>query len=208
MVELEKGEDKIQKICDYIRKETLDPAKQQAKEIVENAHIEAEQIIKRANREKEKIVQDAQKEINRERKVFESSINIATRQALDYLKQKIEGELFVKNLEDVVIKATKEPKVIADLINAIIKAIEKQAIDVDISAYVPSDADIKAINEQLLKEVFEKLKERELIVGDFKGGVKIKLHDMQLTIDITNETLKDLLSNFIRSEFRKLIFSD
>ena len=35
---LETGKDKIQKICDALRKETLEPAKQEAREIVEKAH--------------------------------------------------------------------------------------------------------------------------------------------------------------------------
>ena len=45
---LESGKDKIQKICDALRKETLEPAKQEAREIVENAHMQASEIVTEA----------------------------------------------------------------------------------------------------------------------------------------------------------------
>ena len=50
MKELETGKNKIQKICDVLRNETLDPAKQEAREIIENAHIQAAKIIEDAKK--------------------------------------------------------------------------------------------------------------------------------------------------------------
>ena len=207
MGDLESGEDKIQKICDFIRNETLDPAREQAKEIIENAHIQADQIIKKAHREKESLIKEAKKEIQKEKKVFDSSLTLAIRQALEELKQKIEKEMFSKNLKDVIIKTTKDPKIIADLINTIIKTIEKFGIDGDISAYIAKGVDIKAINAHLLKEAVDKLKEKELIIGDFEGGIKLKLHDMQITIDLSDKALKELVADYIRADFRNLIFN-
>jgi V/A-type H+-transporting ATPase subunit E len=207
MVDVENAEKKIQKICDYIRNETLDPARQQAKEIVENAHIQADQIVKKAHKEKDRLIKEAKKEIQRERKVFDSSVKIAMRQALEDLKQKIEKELFSKNLKDAIVETTKDPKLIANLINTIVKTIEKFGIDVDISAYVAKAVDVKAINSFLLSEVVDKLKEKEIILSDFDGGVKLKLHDMQITIDISDKALKELVANYIRSDFRELIYN-
>ncbi|NGX35925.1 MAG: V-type proton ATPase subunit E [Candidatus Anoxychlamydiales bacterium] len=207
MTDIESGEDKIQKICDFIRNETLDPAREQAKEIVENAHIQADEIIKKAHKEKERLINEAKKEIQREKKVFDSSLNLAVRQTLEELKQKIEKELFNKNLKEVIIKASTDPKIIADLINTIIKTIEKNGLDADISAFIPKEVDIKAVNSHLLKEAVDKLREKELIIGDFEGGIKLKLHDMQITIDISDKALKRLIADYIRSDFRNLIFN-
>ena len=41
----DKGQDKIKKICDQLREETLEPAKQEAEEMLENAKKQAEKII-------------------------------------------------------------------------------------------------------------------------------------------------------------------
>src|SRR3989337_1421388 len=100
MPSLDKGDDKIKKICEIIRKDTLDPAKEHAKEIIENAKIEADQIIKKANNEKEKILNEAKKDIEKEKKIFDSSLNISLRQAFEDLKSKIENELFSKTLSE------------------------------------------------------------------------------------------------------------
>lgn len=207
MNEIESGEQKIQKICEYIRNETLDPARQQAKEIIENAHIQAEQIIKKAHSEKERILNEAKKEIQRDKKVFNSSMNLAVRQSLEDLKHKIEDELFSKNLKEIVHKTIKDPKIIANIINSIVKAIEKFGLDVDISAYVSKDIDAKSINSLLLTEVINKLREKEVVLKEFEGGVKIKLHDMQITVDISEKALKDLIAEYVRSDFRSLIYN-
>jgi len=207
MTKLDSGEDKIQQICDSIRNETLFPAQERAKEIVENANIQADIIIKKAHKEKERLIHTAKKDIEKERKIFDSSLTLATRQALEVLKQKIEKELFSKNLKSYIIKESKDPKIIANLINALIKTIEEYGIDADVSVYVPKKVDLKAINSHLLKETIDKLKEKELVIGDFDGGIKLKLIDQEITIDISDEALKGLVADHIRSDFRKLIFN-
>ncbi|NGX55813.1 MAG: V-type proton ATPase subunit E [Candidatus Anoxychlamydiales bacterium] len=207
MKDLLKGDDKIQKICDVIKKETLDPAKQQALKIIENAKIESKSIIKKANIESEKIINDAKKEIEKEKKIFDSALNLAARQGFDDLKQKIEKELFNKNLKDLIIENTKEPKIIANLINIIIKIIEEEGLDVDISAYIPKYTNPKAVNDFLIAHIKDKLREKEVILSDFEGGAKIKLHENEITIDMSNKALKELIANYIRSDFREKIFN-
>lgn len=204
---MENGEQKIQKICEYIKNETLDPARQQAKEILENAHISAEQIIKKAHAEKDRLLNEAKNEIQRERKVFDSSINLAVRQTLEDLKHKIEEELFSKNLKELVLKTTKDTKIIANIINSIVKTIEKYGIDIDISAYVSKDMDPKSINALLITEVIDKLKENEVVLKEFEGGVKIKLHNTQITIDISDKAIKELIARYVKSDFRQLIYN-
>jgi len=207
MTSLEKGDDKIKKICEIIRKDTLDPAKEHAKEIIENAKIEADQIIKKANNEKEKILNEAKKDIEKEKKIFDSSLNISLRQAFEDLKSKIENELFSKTLSEELKIVLKEPNIIADIINRIVTAIEKQGINADISALVSRDTDFNAVNRLLLDNVIKILKEHEVVLKDFDGGVKIKLINMQLTLDITKESLKILIADYIRADFRQKVFN-
>jgi V/A-type H+/Na+-transporting ATPase subunit E len=207
MYQEEKAEQKIQKICEYIRNETLDPARQQAKEIIENAHIQAEQIIKKAHIEQERLINEAEKKNQIQKKVLESSMALAVRQSIESLKHKIEDELFSKNLKDVILKTTKDPKIIANVINSIVQAIEKFGIDADISAYVSKDVDAKSVNAFLLSNIIDKLREKEIVLKDFEGGVKIKLHDMQITIDISDKAIKDLITEYVRTDFRELIYN-
>ena len=54
----------------------------------------------------------------------------------------------------------------------------------------------------------KKLKEHSVVLGDFDGGVKVKYVDKNLTIDVSDETLMDLISRYVRKDFRKLIFGN
>src|SRR3990167_3476016 len=68
-VSMKTGNEKIKEICDAIKKETLDPAKEKAKEIIENAEIEAENIIRKANEEKDKILKQSNKDLELQKKI-------------------------------------------------------------------------------------------------------------------------------------------
>ena len=52
MKEMEKGSDKVQKICELLKQETLEPAKQEAKELLENAKMQASRIVQEAKEKK------------------------------------------------------------------------------------------------------------------------------------------------------------
>jgi V/A-type H+/Na+-transporting ATPase subunit E len=200
------GKDKIQKICDILKKETLDPAKQQAKEIVENANMQASEIINQAKKDAQKLIEQAKKNIEQENKIFESSLSLAAKQPIEALKQSIEKNLFDPALKEVIIQNAKDASTIAKIINAIVKAVEKGGIDSEISVYVAKDVSPKEIVLLLLPEVAKKLKEKDIILSDIVGGVKVKLKDMQLTLDLSSDTIKDLLANYIRKDLRDLIF--
>lgn len=68
------GKNKIQKICDLIKSETIEPAQQEAREIVENAHLQAKEIVDEARRQAEEIHAKALREIEQKKKVCESSL--------------------------------------------------------------------------------------------------------------------------------------
>jgi V/A-type H+-transporting ATPase subunit E len=207
MKEILSGEAKIQKICDAIKKDTLDPAKEHANEIIENARIESKEIINKANKEKEKIIDNAKKQIDKEKKIFETSLNLSIRQSLDSLKQKIENELFSKNLKELIIQNSKSPNVLANFINVIVKIIEEKGLDTDISAYIPKDINPDEVNKFLISHILDKLREKELVIKEFDSGVKIKLHNNQITIDMSDKAIKDIIANYIRSDFREKIFN-
>lgn len=201
------GKDKVKKICEVLRQETLDPAKKEADLIIRQAREEAAKIVDHAKREAEKIHLEKRKKIEEERNVFESSINLACRKSLSTLKQEIEEKLFNLELADWIGREAKDPKVIGKLISAIIAGIEKEGIDGDLQALIPCSVSAKEVNQELAKGFIEKLKEKSVQIGDFQGGAEVKIVDQNITIDITDEALKVLVATFVRDDFRSLIFS-
>lgn len=206
MEKFEKGTDKIQKICDTLRKETLEPAKQEAQSIVAEAHAKAARIVKEAEHEAKALHEHARKSIEQERNVFQSSLEQAARQSLEALRQAIEHELFNKELEKVIERQTADPAIIVKVINAIVEALQKDGLSADLSAVIPKHVSTEQVNALLLQNVVSKLREKGVALGDFAGGAEVKVHGKRLTIDITDKTLQEILAGYARKDFRQLIF--
>ena len=206
MKKMETGENKIKKICDELRKQTIEPAKNQGKEIIENAKIEAQNIINDAQKKAENLLKETFKEIELKKKQGLTALKLSCRQVIDELKQRIEKGFFQKNLKDLVVNASNDQEIIKNLITSIILAIEKEGIESDLSAYISKNISKKEINKSLLKNILDKLKEKEVIQGEFLSGVKIKLIDKDIILDISDDALMDLISEYIRKDFREMIF--
>lgn len=202
----ESGKDKVKKICDILRRETLEPAEIEAEQIIRSARELAEQIVAAANQEVEKIHLEARQEIERQRNVFQSSLSQACKQAVEALKQSIEEKLFNLELGRLMAKHTQDPKVLSQLITAVVKGIEKEGIEAALSVYIPAAVPARAVNMLLAHEILEKLKEKSVLVGPLSGGIEVKLLKENITIDISDAALRELVANYIRKDFRELIF--
>lgn len=207
MKNLDKGQDKVEKICQEIRKETLEPAQKEAERIIEEAKQAAEKIVEDAHHEKEKILKSAKAEIAQEKNIFESSLEQASRQSLESLRQSIEHKMFNEGLDHVLKSHTSNPQVVATLINAIVKALEKEGLDAHLSAIIPKEVSSKDVVVFLAEDVKSKLKDEAMTVGNFAGGAQVKLMDKKMTVDISDKALSELVSSYVRKDFRKLFFN-
>jgi len=204
---LETGKDKIQKICDSLRKETLEPAKQEAREIVENSHMQASEIVAEAKAKAIAMTEEAEKEMEEKKRVFHASLNLACRQGIEQLKQKIEKDLFNQELTALIVKETTEPKVIANLLNSFMKSMEEKGIEEDFVALIPKGVSPRSINELLAVRVLERLQNKTVVASDIGGGLQIQLKGRQITIDISDAVVRELISQYIRRDLRDLVFN-
>ncbi len=204
---LETGKDKIQKICDILKKETLEPAKQEAREIVENAHMQAAEIVKEAQAKGRQLLLEVEKEIEEKKKIFQSSLQLSCRQGIELLKQKIEDELFDRELSEVVIQEMKDPEVIAKIIASILRSFEERGVDDELIALIPKQITPRSINALLASKDLERLRNQTVNIGDFNGGAQIRLKDRQITIDMSDAAVRELIALYIRRDFREMIFS-
>jgi V/A-type H+/Na+-transporting ATPase subunit E len=208
MKEAEMGSERVKKICDVLRRETLEPAKREAEEIILEARRQAESLVAEAKMAIEKLHKEAREEIERQKNIFQSSLYQACKQALESLRQNIEEKLFNQELGRLFTKNMQSPDVIAHLITAVIKALEKEGVEADLSVYVPAAVPARTINEMLGKEILDKLKEKSVLIGPLAAGIEVKLHDQNITIDISDTALKELVARYIRKDFRELFFGN
>lgn len=206
MRNLETGKDKIQKICDAIRKETLDPAKQEAREIVENAHLQAAQILREATEKAERLKKEAEKEMEEKRRIFQSSLQLSCRQGLESFKQKIEHELFNRELSQAVDHEMVKPQLIAQIVEGFVRVLEQQGMEEDFEVLIPKHISPRSINTLLASNILARLKEGSVHIGDFHGGAQIRLKDRKLTVDLSEAFVKELIGSYIRRDFRDLLF--
>lgn len=207
MKTLETGQDKIQKICDKIRRETLEPAQIEAQNVIADAKNQSEEIIKEAERHAEQILKQARQQIEQERHVFHSSLQQAAKQAVEALRQEVEHELFNAELEHILAQQFSNPDLIAQLINGIVKALEKEGISADLSVVIPQTVSAQDVAALLLGSVQQRLIERPLELGNFAGGAQVKIQGKGMKIDLSDQALKELLANYTRKDFREYLFS-
>lgn len=205
---LKSASDKIQEICDVIREESLEPAKQEAARLIEEAEIEARRIKHEAEKEAEKALSEAQASIRQERNVFESSLRQAARQATEALRQAITENLFNREMGRIVENGSSGSDVVSKLVDAIVSALKKEGIEAPLSAYIGKALSPQDVNKALLSDVLKSLSGQSVKVGNFKGGAAVKVEGKSLTIDITDSALKELFAQYLKKpEFRELIFN-
>lgn len=202
----ESGKEKVKKICDILRKETLEPALQERDEIIQRAHLEAEKILQDARERAKDFLIEAGAEVERGKAIYQASLNQASKQAVQLLRQIIEEKLFNHELSQLFLKPLQNPQVIADLITVVVKAIEKEGKEVDLSVFIPGTIPAHEINVLLSKEILAKLKEKSVLVSTIGGGIEVKLRNENITLDLSNTALNELIGNYIRKDFRETFF--
>lgn len=207
MKTLDKGQDKIKKICDILRNETLEPAQKQAEEIIAAAEKKGEEIVREAERRAHKVIDDAKLNIEHQHNVFESSLQQAAKQAVEALRQAVEKQFFNDELDVLLDGPARDPAIVADLLKSIVKAIEKEGLAVNLTAEIPKSVSSKEMNGLLGEKILKTLANGTTVLGEFNGGVKVRLNNKRMTLDVTKETIKDLLAAYLRKDFRKMIFS-
>ncbi len=207
MKSVDTGKEKVKKICEVLRKETLDPAKKEGDQIIAKARVDAEKIIEDAKRDASRIQTDAKKKIEEEWNVFQASMSLAAKKSISTLKQEVGKKLFNPELGQLIAEKMKDPKVVAGLIESIVSGIEKEGISGDLKAIISSAVSVDAVNKELAKGIIEKLKSKSVEIGGIEGGAQVKIVDQNLTIDMSDDALKALLASFVRDDFQALIFA-
>lgn len=206
MKTLDTGKDRIQKICDKLRVDTLQPAQEEAARIVEEARVRAEEILGQARAEAAAHLEEVRKRIKQEQNVFESSLAQTGKQTIEALRQSIEKDLFNDQMAATLEKELSDPKVVARILEALVTAIVKEGISADFSAILPKTVSQEEVARSLGEGVYKKLQKHPFTVSDFHGGVQIKLIDRKMTIDMSDRTLKELIAQYVRKDFYALIF--
>lgn len=203
MKAIDSGKDKVKKICDVLKKETLEPAKNEAKALLLEAEEKAASMLAAAKAEAEKELENAREKIEQEKRVFEASLSLASKQALGALRQEITTKLLGQGLDALV--DFKTPETSGKLLETLLTAISKEGLDANLEVALAKGMDKDALIKFLGGQAASLLQSSEVVAGAFAGGVRVKMKEAQMTVDLTEQTVKELLTSYVREDFRELV---
>ncbi|MEC8306720.1 MAG: hypothetical protein VXZ72_02545 [Chlamydiota bacterium] len=195
----------VQRICDALKRETLDPARDEAQAILTEAREEARRLIEEAEAETQRILNRGKEELEKHRRIVLSSFHIACRQGIDSLKEKIERELFRLAAQEIIQRHLGKDQV-ALLIQAAADGL-REGIDRPLGVVVSRALDSEALTAQLGQAVMEKIEGQALQIDDIHG-VTLFARDRHLTVEITTEALASLIKKYTKESFCELLFGE
>lgn len=208
MDSLDTGKDKIKKICDVLVREALDPAKEEAAKCLQEARENATQIIEEAKKRASEIVKEGYQRVEAQRQVVEHALRQASAQTLESLKQTIEEALFTEGLVPIIEKMTSNEKLMGTLTSALVNSIEKEGISADFSLVIGKALDKETFLGTLAKSALKSVEKRKVIILDSLEGIQLKLHDKKFTLDFSQDSLCELISQYLRKDFRQILFKE
>ena len=202
------GEERLAAICQALRQETLTPAEQEAETLLIAARKDAETIREEAKKEAEELKRHAKREIEKELALFHSSLHHAALQAVERLKTKIEHLLLSKGLDLLVQEEFQSTKALGSLLDALTQMVEKEGLTHSPEIWLGKAVDKKALLASLTRHTLETVKEEKIQVGSFLQGLKLVIKEKHMTLEITEDTVRELLSSLLKRDFRRYLFKE
>lgn len=202
----ESGSEKVKKICDAIRQETIEPALEESRMIVEAAKQEALKIIEEANAKAKELIRLAGEHIAKEKQVFETALKQSSRQAIESLRQELEKRFFHPFLAKEVAQATSKADKIGIFVDAVASILAKEGLDAEIDMYLPQRVSAKEVASHVASEFAKQLIEKSKELTLFKGGIQLSFKEDNLTLDLSDKALTELLAEYIRKDLRTILF--
>lgn len=183
-----------------IREEGIEAAKQEAEKIINEARTKAQQIIDEANSTIKKMKYDAEKKIEEKLQRSEAELKIIARDIINLVKSKLE-EVIKFLLTAKVADILKTEDVLKKIILTI---ISQQDINKEIEITIGKEISNVIINN-ILKETNTKFSLKE---GLQKIGIEISFKDTPEVVEVSDESITNLIMKYASSELAKILNSE
>lgn len=200
---LENSSNKVKEISEILYKETILPAKEESQKIIDDAKEHAASIIHNANEEAKKLLDKNTKEIAEERKVHESSIELAIKQAIAVLKSQV-LDIFNKELSSNMKDTLNQQEVCQNLLQVLIDGIKKEGISSDLRLFVSKKVNFDQLVTSLTSSVLGKIEKSDI---EISSGIALMIKEKKLTLKITEQTISELLSGGLSEMLRNKVFA-
>ena len=197
---------RLQELTDKLYNEGLSKGKAEGEALLAQAKEKAAAIVEEARKEAEAIVGKARKDAEERSAKVSNDIRMASSQSMQATRMDIENLVVSKMVDTDVKKAMSSADFLKEVIIAVARNFSAQ-----------ESSDISLVLPEALKGELEPFVKNELgqILGKgveasfskkIAGGFRIAPKDGGYFISMTDETMKELIGEYLRPATRKILF--
>ncbi len=209
----------IQEMIDRLSQEGVAEGERQAAQLVSDAERKADNILDAARHEAKEILRRAREEAQQYQAAGEAALSLAARDAMRDFGSRIHGD-WRGRLQELVQYELQQPEVIKQMILEITSQatdrIQDKAIEILLPPEVITETQAReqyasghadALTDLVKDLVGDDLREGLTISLGSKQqcGVSIRIVDENVEIDLTDETITDLLARHLLPRFRAIM---
>ena len=203
-----------------LREEGVNEGRTRAEEIVNDAETRAKWIVSQAQEEAERVIRNARDEAKRGRTAAEEAMQVAARDALLSVKADLTHQ-FARKVQRLVSDRVSKEEMLEKMILELVGRMREE-VGEDQQAEVILPRDVVGVDD--LRRNIEELKEGSLshfvlaqtsdmvregvrfgVSEDDQGGLRIALRNGEITLDMTDKAVADLLLAHLQPRFRALL---
>lgn len=197
----------IESFVKTLESEGVDAGRKAAEKIEADAKTQAEEIIAEGKAEAARIIEEAEAEAQKIKARMDSSLELAARDAIYMLREKLSQQLNVL-LKWNVEKALNDEETLAAVLRQVIPAYVKADAEKKQAAEINVSKDIKSrLLESALRELTHSIKNQNVQVDVkynlAKSGFEFKIEGS--TVEVSTEAVTSLLAEMIDPDLRRFL---
>ena len=198
--------DKLQELTQKLYEEGLAKGKEEGEAVLAQAKADAEELLKQAKAEAAAIVAKARKEAEDYKVKMEGDVKMASTQAIQATRERIENLVITRIADTEVSKALSAEEFLKGIITAVAQRFSAEEAQ-DVALVLPEN--LKEGLEPFVKNELGKLLGKGVEATFSKkvaGGFRIGPKDGSYFISLTDDSFKALIGEYLRPATKKILF--
>lgn len=201
-------QDKLQELTDKLYNEGLSKGREEGEALLAKAKSQAADIVAEAEKKAAEIMTKAEKEAEAYKVKVAGDLKMAASQSVQATRKDIEDLVVFKMTGSATEKALSDEAFVKEVIKAVAEKFNAETA-MDLNLVLPET--LKSSLEPFVKNELSTILKGQVNASFSKkiaGGFTIGPKDGSYFISLTDETFKELISEYLRPATRKLLFGE
>lgn len=201
-------QNKLQELTDKLYNEGLSKGKEEGEALLAKAKSQAADIVAEAEKKAAEIMTKAEKEAEAYKVKVAGDLKMAASQSVQATRKDIEDLVVFKMTGSATEKALSDEAFVKEVIKAVAERFNAETA-MDLNLVLPET--LKSSLEPFVKNELSTILKGQVNASFSKkiaGGFTIGPKDGSYFISLTDETFKELISEYLRPATRKLLFGE